>query len=971
MRSLDSLKKFSTIATALALCGALAGCHDDNDPGSSHIAPPEQTTKVGETTLLPPTFTEQQCTDLVSTFPGWPSVAPMPEYDAQGRPTLFYAVIPITAASQLDDLAVIGVDVQPEPIFVKVDPNAPADPSVTQKSTCGKYEIHWALVPGPIFNAVKKATLQENDTIVDAIVVQPVPDVFADTSITYQGVHPASYDALRDAGYLYMGKNAPAPNDAAVAWSLSGAWHAITSTVSSAEKSVVRTVAGWTHEIPDLIERGIGWLDCRIQGCVNLRVNLDIRNTDLDFGGSIGKPGVADTSTPMVRAWGAAKGSQMQLPGVTIAAVQQLVGVDGYGINMRFEGTTNGQSSAGMEIRKGKTTRLCMVMENDAATLNDYFTRTEICGLEAGANHANVFQSDSTVNVRVQNSYVNLLAQFTDSRAYLHDVVGYTPRKLSALVGPIANTIGKVTHGRAMTPCLDFPNVAIDGLNAALISAAQLIPGVGTAIALVIQAAEIAIEVDMWLPDDGGNLSGRGIPTHEYGHFAMCSLLYDEDWTAMVEIPSLTIQRLSEGTYMDFSDQTSYIMEGWADFFLGQVASGGNYFNLLNQLYTPNGVVQYCNGTTPDCLDWNYVEDHDHTDDGGSGDNGFHNQVRRIATTLFDAFDGQTGGGNRPSQGDFWAAGAKFHVEPNTKPAGNGFDEVIALPGPALRTFIHNWTRHSWLPVAWAVNEEQFFGALNQTIRGADSQNRPGQKYSWCDACEMFSQHDGQSCSEVGLNQSGGTCNDASGNAARVTMSWSQKYDVCVNSPTVPSFVGAPPAGTDPSSLCSFKGCPTRSILNGLLGAPGTSCVACGPRQIATGSVPCTTGMCATANTSATTCVDCGANQIVGGADGNSCVSCPSFQVPSADGKSCVSCGAHMVAQNGVCVSCAATEVAMPDNTCQACPAGQVPMSNNPVAGNNLSPPVADTCIPAAECTCTGSICRTTNKAGICINVIG
>ncbi|HMF39420.1 MAG TPA: hypothetical protein VKQ32_01940 [Polyangia bacterium] len=977
MRSFDSLKKISLVAAALALFAALGGCDDNNDGASSRIAPPEQTTKVGEATLLPPTFTEQQCTDLVSSFPGWASVQPMPEYDAQGRPTLFYAVIPITAASQLDDLALIGVDVQPEPIFVKVDPNAPSDPSVTQKSTCGKYEIHWALVPGPMFNAIKTATLQESDTIVDAIVVQPVPDVFADTSITYQGVHPASYKALSDAGYLYMGQNAPPPNDAAVAWSLSGAWHAVTGAVSSTWKKVVRTAAGLTHEIPDLIERGIGWLDCRVQGCVNLRVNLDIRNTDSNFGGSIGKPGQADTSTRMVRAWGSGKGNQMQLPGVTIAAVQQLVGVDGYGINMRFEGTTNSQSSAGMEIRKGKATRLCMVMENDAATLNDYFTRTEICGLEAGANHANVFQSDSTVNVKVQNNYVNLLAQFIDSRAYLHDVVGYTPRKLSALVGSIANTIGKVTHGRAMTPCLDFPNVAIDGLDGALIAAASAVPGVGTALAAVIAAAEVAIEVDMWLPDDGGNLSGRGIPTHEYGHFAMCSLLYDEDWTAMVDIPSLMIQRISEGTYMDFNDQTSYIMEGWADFFLGQVASGGNYFSFLNELAS-SGVVQYCDGTRSDCMDWNYVEDTDHTDDGfGSGDNGFHNQVRRIATTLFDAFDGQTGGGNLPSQGDFWTAGAKgsgLAIVPSAAHNGDAGDEVIALPGAALRTFIHNWTHRGWLtdPTTWAVDEYQFFGALNQTIRGADSPKRPGTKYSWCDACEMFGQHDGLSCSEVGFGQSGGTCTDpSSGNPKQPTMSWAQKVDVCVKSPTLPGFIGAPPAGSDPTSACSFTGCPTRSILVGQIGDPGASCMACGPRQVATGVHPCTTGMCATASSSATTCVDCGADQIVGGADGNTCVSCPAFQVPSADAKSCLACGAHQVAQNGVCVACPVTEVAMPDNTCQTCPAGQVPMSNNPVAGTNLSTPVADTCIPAAECTCTGSTCRTLNKVGICVNVIG
>src|SRR5262249_4735042 len=151
--------------------------------------------------------------------------------------------------------------------------------------------------------------------------------------ITYQGVHPVSYQALTDAGYLYMGQNAPPPDNVtgAAAWSLSGAWHSITSTASGAWKKVVRTAAGLTHGIPNLIERGIGWLDCRIQGCVNLRVNLDLRNTDTDFGGSLGQVGGTDTSTPMLRAWGSGKGNPMQLPGVVIAATQVLGDVGGYG----------------------------------------------------------------------------------------------------------------------------------------------------------------------------------------------------------------------------------------------------------------------------------------------------------------------------------------------------------------------------------------------------------------------------------------------------------------------------------------------------------------------------------------------------------------------------------------------------------------------------------------------------------------
>jgi hypothetical protein len=47
-----------------------------------------------------------------------------------------------------------------------------------------------------------------------------------------------------------------------------------------------------------------------------------------------------------------------------------------------------------------------------------------------------------------------------------------------------------------------------------------------------------------------------------------------------------------------------------------------------------------------------------------------------------------------------------------------------------------------------------------------------------------------------------------------------------------------------------------------------------------------------------------------------------------------------------------------------------MPMSNNPPVGK-VAPPVADSCVPVAECTCGGAVCRTVNSDGVCVNVIG
>ena len=46
---------------------------------------------------------------------------------------------------------------------------------------------------------------------------------------------------------------------------------------------------------------------------------------------------------------------------------------------------------------------------------------------------------------------------------------------------------------------------------------------------------------------------------------------------------------------------------------------------------------------------------------------------------------------------------------------------------------------------------------------------------------------------------------------------------------------------------------------------------------------------------------------------------------PTRTGNACVACGPHQVAAGTACMDCPNDQVAMPDNTCQACPDGQMP----------------------------------------------
>src|SRR6185312_3022076 len=99
------------------------------------------------------------------------------------------------------------------------------------------------------------------------------------------------------------------------------------------------------------------------------------------------------------------------------------------------------------------------------------------------------------------------------------------------------------------------------------------------------------------------------------------------------------------------------------------------------------------------------------------------------------------------------------------------------------------------------------------------------------------------------------------------------------------------------------------------------------------------------------------------------CVSCPPLQIPSADRTTCVPCGPHQIASGTTCVDCPNDQIAMPDNTCQACPDGQMPYSNQGVVGPE--PTYGESCLPTTECTCGSGGCRTVNSNGICQDSIG
>ncbi len=522
MRAFNLRHRSVVFSAAVAAILAGAACKREEPSGPVTLT-------VANAADLPAVYTPQQCASIIGQFPGWANVAPAPESDAQGRPTLFYAAITITNPVQLTELQAVGIQIDTMPMFMDADTRAKFDGQVgyVSKSTCGGAEIVWGMVPGPIFNLIAQDTVKFSETLVEAIVFLPPPDEVADASITYGGVHPLAYSAAKNAGF--RAPNDPPPSQPGAA-SVAGLWGDITSAVSSgwsdvkgAAKDVVEDGAKVYNAIKAGIPNFSGMATCWTDNCVEVGVHLDIRNMDPAFGGQT-VAGGNDGTTPMVRAWGSQANQPLSLTGVQIT-LRQSDDFKLFSWPISFNGTVQADGTATVKAVTGKSTDFCLTLENYAATLNDQLTARQLCSFShiltttTGAPRGNTtFSGNDQVNLRLEDRYVNVMAQLTDGYDYLKTVASYTPQKAKVLSGWPLNVPGvkQLLNGRAVTPCLNFPDIAVQEINQLLDSTAEALPFPFDTLGFVFAGTlEATYEDDMWLPDNGNILLSRGIASHE------------------------------------------------------------------------------------------------------------------------------------------------------------------------------------------------------------------------------------------------------------------------------------------------------------------------------------------------------------------------------------------------------------------------------------------------------------------------
>jgi hypothetical protein len=788
---------------------------------------------------LEPAISRSEGAALVKDF-DWAKTSPLREVDADGSPALYYGVAYLVSRDQREILDQAGLHHSTLPLFQHERDKWNGKKGKIAQSTDGKGAFVFTIIPGRIYNLIRREAIA-GDALLPAILLRDVPK----GALNAEG--SLSYDLLARARFKYRGLE---PIHEAT-----GIGTTQQKLVITTARAALKAVADAAEAVPRLVALALGNRDrdgllfgWGAAGSARLNLVLDVHDTDPAFGG-----------TSMRRAWGSDSGKPVMLPGVRVS-IWSRGDATVLDLPTLFEATTDKDSIAVFNIARHRDVRdLCIATENDAAEITDFLTEIEVCNFEhdTDRNIDNLGAGPTNATVTIADTNFNILAQVTEGRAFLQDVVGYSPHKATIVVGWIANAMGAFGTGAPFSPCLGFSNVSADILVVDILGLIAAVPVAGPPLAIALGAVTPLLAADIFFPD-GDALDSRGVATHEYGHFATCSMLYDSGVTRLSTAwTSAVADRIMSGAVPPASADEAYAIEAFADFFAGQVVGGTNYF----QAGTISSLsISYCDANAPNpnnCLDRNFSNQSD-----------FHAQVARVATTLEDAFDGAFTGAHRLINGNVWtqpSPGAPV-VWAGGAYSGDAFDEEVYLPGPAIRSFMGKID---------SFQASTFMPALAQTIRENG--------FDWCKTCRVFSLHAGVAASAPPADH----------------------YAACNAAPIV-SWVGAGPDPALPAS-CTFTECAPPLVLTS--SADGITCARCPDGQVRVDAQTC--GLCPpgtqVVNDQCQTCVN------------NVCTpACPERQ-QMVNGV-CQDCAFSEVSVNGVCQACPAGQYRY-ENTCVAtCP---------------------------------------------------
>lgn len=632
-----------------------------------------------------PSITMQESEDVLNKF-SWLQTDPVPERTiGSKKPYLYHMNVLIENKDQIFDLQQIGIHVQTTPIFNIELLGWSGDPVHAKKD--GQIIGTWvfAIVPGVMYNEIRRqsidAILNNELPPLKSLAFRKIPE--AEASKNTNDKHQLAYRYLGEQGLEFNGvgtKGSCSTFEGQEICSqplLGFLLHKFTDWAYSVGENLV-----------DAIRGSIGSYKRLVNGEISLSLQLHLLNTDSAFG----------LDRVMHSGW---RDEELFLEGVTVHVRQGLAS---------FFGTTDSEGRTRIKVAKNQDTKICIQAENRYARLTSFIGRTIVCVDDIGR-----FTSDTSQSINASNGRLNVLAQITDTAQYMKTIVQYDMKQISVLTGGWADTFS--VNGRAFAPCM--------GRNSSLLGAYSDMLAILTANPVLVATSvigEFMSTYDIVLPS--GDLSSRGVSTHEYGHAIMCDMLVNE---SMIAFQTVWTDVILSSASQTADDHASVIAEAFADYITSQVIGGTNYFETLDSQL--EGGVNYCDALSStgseSCLERNYTA----SDTNSSSESDlFRASIRHLVSIMHDAFDGHADP-QQPNDASHWSDQLNgFTLLPSVGNYTDSSDDNIVLEGTALERLFHNWVQDGY-----NTKKIDFINALLDTMGDYG--------YSYYDQCSLINLH--------------------------------------------------------------------------------------------------------------------------------------------------------------------------------------------------------------------------------------
>jgi len=500
-----------------------------------------------------------------------------------------------------------------------------------------------------------------------------------------------------------------------------------------------------THPVPDAIARDaqewagrVPWPAPRSSNAGDPTVTLvtDLRATDPLFGGvQPGVPLAPDPSLPMVRPWGADAGSAVELQGLPVSVVLDL-GNTVFGSNTEtLSAYTDATGVAPItNVTSGVPFDLQITMSGPGAIL---WVMTYVdFGQYTTA-------SDTTIRLEIQDGFFNVLAQANEANLYANTILQVqTKWAWINIAGGLSDIVTALQGSYTSEPLMFSPCFGLGGLGNGEDLVSQFIDGMvsNSVAAYYLKNTKVSGEhSDIFVPggDSTDMIMSRGVLSHEYGHFILCSILYNEFrlHDAYLQMIMERINNVDPTTNLPpATADAAWINEAIADFFAAQLAGGTNYFALPGSTNGTRGPMNYCCTAVGCgyCMETNCTEQNAQFSaaDPCENDVVFLDQVAFTATLLYDIFD--------PTPVPEYYSGRAWQKNPNSTylvydqqsyliSDANLYDEKLTYDASSTGSII------GMALTTTPVTESSFLQGLTGALG----------HYNWCDICRLFAIHEG------------------------------------------------------------------------------------------------------------------------------------------------------------------------------------------------------------------------------------